>query len=237
MKKKLALIVSCEHAVNLIPPTYLSLFIPFKNLLESHRGIDFGALEVAIYFKEVFSCDLILAPTSRLLIDYNRSLTNRCFSEITKKLAVQKKQEIITHYYLPYRQKVIDQIEKHLAHGSQVLHCSIHSFTPVLNKIVRTAEIGFLYDPNRPLEKKLAKEWQLELKKQTPKHRIRVNYPYKGINDGFTTSLRKKYAPEEYLGIEIEFNQALTRNERSLTHLKHSLSMSLLNLIALCVDY
>ncbi|MBI2786986.1 MAG: N-formylglutamate amidohydrolase [Legionella longbeachae] len=224
--KKIALIISCEHAVNTIPSPYQSLFEPFKNLLESHEGIDSGALEIALHFKEVFSCDLIQSHTSRLLIDYNRSLNNRCFSEITKKLPKQKKQEIITQYYLPYRQRVIDHIEKHLATGAQVIHCSIHSFSPVLKKVIRNAEIGFLYDPQRPLEKKIAKEWRLEVKKQTGEYRIKMNYPYKGNSDGFTTTLRKKYLAEEYIGIEIELNQALTRNQNSLIHLKNCLSIS-----------
>ncbi len=228
--KKLTLIISCEHAVNTIPDSYQSLFKPFKNLLESHQGIDFGALEIAIHFKDFFSCDLIQAHTSRLLIDYNRSLNNHCFSEITKKLPKQKKQEIITQYYLPYRQTVIENIEKHLAEGAQVLHCSIHSFTPALNKSVRNAEIGFLYDPKRPLEKIIAKKWRLEIKKHTQQYRIRMNYPYKGISDGLTTSMRKKYSPEEYIGIEIELNQALTQNKDLLIHLKNCLSLSFLKL-------
>jgi predicted N-formylglutamate amidohydrolase len=229
--KKLALVISCEHAVNAIPDSYQPLFKPFKSLLESHQGIDIGALEIALHFKEVFSCDLIQAYTSRLLIDYNRSLNNHCFSEITKKLPEQKKQEIITQYYLPYRQSVIDHIEKHLAKGAQVIHCSIHSFTPVLNQTVRNADIGFLYDPKRPLEKIIAKEWRLVLKKQTQEYRIRMNYPYKGISDGVATAMRKKYSLEEYLGIEIESNQALTQNEHSLIHLKNNLSTSFLTTV------
>ena len=102
MKKKLALIISCEHAVNTIPSCYQPLFKPYKHLVQSHRGIDFGALEIALHFKGFFSCDLIQSHTSRLLIDYNRSLNNRCFSPITKNLSAQKKQEIITQYYLKW---------------------------------------------------------------------------------------------------------------------------------------
>ena len=228
--KNSALIISCEHAVNSIPEPYKALFEPFESLLDSHQGIDFGALDVALHFKEVFACELIQSYTSRLLIDYNRSLSNSCFSVVTKKLSAQEKQEIITQYYMPYRQSVISHIEKHLEQGTPVIHLSIHSFTPVLNTKVRNTDIAFLYDPHRPLEKIFAKEWQIELKRQFKEYRVKMNYPYKGISDGFITALRKKYSPEEYVGIEIELNQALTRSEFSLINLKDSLVKSYLSL-------
>lgn len=231
MMNTLALIISCEHAVNTIPSAYQSLFKPFKDLLNSHEGFDCGALEIALHLKKVFSCELIQAPTSRLLIDYNRSVHNHCFSTLTKKLSPVEKQNIINQYYLPYRQQVIQYIEHYLSQGVQVLHCSIHSFTPILNNKIRTAEIGFLYDPSRILEKKLTHQWRKIIKEEHPEYRIKMNYPYQGISDGLTTTLRQKYPPDKYLGIEMEVNQELTKNEHSFLKLKNTLSLSLFKLI------
>ncbi len=232
MSKKTALVISCEHGTNAIPPAYQMLFQPFKNLLESHRGIDFGALEIALHFKEVLPCDLILASTSRMFIECNRSINHkRLFSEVTHPLPEQQKQEIITQYYLPYRQSVMDHIEKHQREGARVIHLSIHSFTPIMDNKVRNADIGLLYDPRRTLEKTLAKEWMLEIKKQTKDYRVRMNYPYKGISDGLVTSLRKKYAPDAYVGIEVESNQAITQNPQTLKKLKDCLASSFLPLM------
>ena len=225
--KKIALIISCEHAVNTIPNRYKNLFKPYEGLLNTHRGIDFGALDVALHFKQVFACDLIQATTSRLLIDCNRSLHNRCFSEITKILSKKEKQEIVTQYYLPYRSLIKERIEKQLAKGVSVVHCSVHSFTPVLNNIIRNADIAFLYDPQRHLEKKISKEWKFALTNIEPEYKIRMNYPYKGKSDGVATSMRKKYNADEYVGIEIELNQSLTQNYNSLISLKEALSVSL----------
>lgn len=230
--KETVLLISCEHAVNFIPEAYKQLFQPFENLLNSHAGIDFGALEIALHFQQMFACNLIQAPTSRLLIDYNRSLNNHCFSLITRQLPREKKQEIIEQYYLPYRKSIIEHIDKYVIEDKQVLHCSIHTFTPVLNEKIRHAEIGFLYDPDRALEKELTRCWRLEINKQTQEYRIKMNYPYKGISDGLTTMLRKKYPPEDYIGIEIECNQTLTQNPLSLIALKKYLSKSLSNLIS-----
>jgi hypothetical protein len=36
---------------------------------------------------------------------------------------------------------------------------------------------------------------------------VKMNQPYKGTDDGFTTYLRKKFDPEHYAGIELEVNQ------------------------------
>lgn len=219
--KNITLVISCEHAVNFIPKQYTSLFSASQNLLNTHAGIDFGALHIAEHLKETLHCELISADTSRLLIDCNRSLFHKqCFSEISQDLPLEERQRIINQYYLPFRQEVTDLIKNHIAQGSQVWHLSIHSFTPVMHDVVRNADIGLLYDPRRIAEKVLAKQWQQEFKKQAPQYRVRRNYPYTGISDGFTSILRKQWPEEDYVGLELESNQALTLDEKSLTRLK-----------------
>lgn len=230
--KKTALLISCEHAVDTVPENYTDLFIPFKSLLASHRGIDFGALEIALHLKNTVPCDFVQATSTRLLIDCNRSINHtQCFSEVTRELSLTDKQLIINQFYTPFRNAVIELIKHHIAKGFQVWHLSIHSFTPVMHDTVRNADIGFLYDPRRPAEKNLAKQWQHEIKRVHPEYRIRRNYPYSGTSDGFTTALRKQFDNNDYVGIEIESNQAITTNDHTLSTLKDILSTSLLNLI------
>jgi predicted N-formylglutamate amidohydrolase len=90
-----------------------------------------------------------------------------------------------------------------------VIHLSIHSFTPELSGVVRDADIGLLYDPARRYEKKLCREWRKKIITINPAiGRVRMNYPYRGTSDGFTTYLRKKMKGS-YLGIEVEINQRL----------------------------
>lgn len=223
---KTILLLSCEHAVNYIPDAYAALFWPFHGRLNTHEGMDFGALETAQYMQQIFSCTLIHASTSRLLIDYNRSLHNHCFSSISNNLLPQEKEEVITTYYLPYRQKIISQIDEIVAAGNRVLHCSIHSFTPIFNNEVRNAELTFLYDPKRGLEKEWARKWKDQIQKETNHYRIRMNYPYKGVSDGVTTAMRTRYAPEDYIGLEIEINQALVLNNKTVA-VKEDLALTL----------
>lgn len=230
--KKIAVVISCEHATDAVPEAYLNLFKPWQELLTTHRGIDFGALEIAQYMQKKISCNFVQATATRLLIDCNRSLGKTgCFSEVTQGLPQTEKQKIIDCYYTPFREHVFNDIATPIAQGLQVIHLSIHSFTPVINGTKRHADIGLLYDPQRVLEKKLARQWQLELKHIAPEYHVRMNYPYKGTSDGFTTFLRQQFTPAQYIGIEVESNQSLTTNDRALSNLKNILTLSLLKIL------
>lgn len=228
MMKRIALVISCEHAVNTVPEQYMPLFAPFTALLASHRGIDFGALAIAEHIAQQIPCDFIQATSTRLLIDCNRSMNHpQFFSEVTRELPPYEKQKIMNLYYWPFRQQVISSIQKHIEQGSQVWHLSIHSFTPVINDIIRNADIGLLYNPQRSAEKMLARQWKIKINKLSPEYKIRMNYPYSGVSDGFTSAMRKQYTNEEYVGIEVESNQALTKSTQKLDSLKNILTISL----------
>ncbi len=226
--KKIALVISCEHAVNTVPDEYRSLFAPYQALLNTHRGIDFGSGAIAAAFAKFFDCDYIQARSTRLLIDFNRSLHHpSCFSEITKPLSKQEKEILIKDFYLPFRQQVENCISKHIKKGKQVLHLSIHSFTPNFNKVERKVDLGLLYDPKRAAEKILAREWQQQIKQLDKNLRVRLNSPYRGIADGFPTVLRKEIAESEYIGLEIESNQKLIADPVFLDYLSKLLTKSL----------
>ena len=230
--KKMSIVLSCEHAVNTVPPKYNTLFRPYKDLLETHRSIDFGALSIANSLKGSLNCDLVVAKVSRLVIDCNRSLNHpQCFSEVTKPLSLEEKEELINHYYLPFRSQVKDLIQNHIEQGFQVWHLSIHSFTPIFEGVARNADIGLLYDPKRPLEKEITKHWYAEIKKHSPEYRVRKNYPYAGTSDGHTTALRKQFNPSVYAGIEVESNQNLCKNAQNFTDYQRKLTFSLMNIL------
>lgn len=214
---KSALILTCEHGVNTIPAQFTQLFAEDKAILDTHRGIDIGAKVIADHLAKHLPCIFYHAATvSRLLIDCNRKLNNKhCFSEWSRDLSSEEKQHIIDMYYRPFRESVINAIGTLIHQKKHVLHLSIHSFTPVLYEKVRTAEIGLLYDPKRTLEKDTAATLKRALETLTPHYRIRLNYPYLGTSDGFTTFLRQQFAAKTYIGLEIETNQALMTSEHT----------------------
>lgn len=207
---KKAIVISCEHAVNTVPDDYQTLFQDKASVLETHRAIDFGSLSVARKLAKDLGCPMHHAAVTRLLIDCNRSLKHpACFSSFSRTLPQIQHRQLIEQYYLPYRQTVEAALQQAIQHNGHVLHLSIHSFTPVLNGKVRQADMGLLYDPKRLYERQFAKMWQKALQQQAPHLRIRRNYPYQGISDGFTSAMRKQFSEDVYLGLEIELNQAL----------------------------
>jgi len=232
--KPTLLFLSCEHAVNTVPPRHLSLFKDKPALLETHRAIDFGALDITLSLSQACQCDYVTASISRLLIDCNRSLTSAdCFSEFTSHLPAPEKQHLIDNYYLPYRTRCESMIRNAIESGHQVFHLSVHSFTPIFNGVTRNACIGLLYDPKRHGEKEVARQWQKLLSEESRTHRVRMNYPYRGASDGFTSALRKEYSEKDYIGMEVEVNQSLVKDKTSLNTMITLLSKSLKELLLL----
>ena len=213
--QKTAIVLTCEHGGNKIPPSYRSLFSQADKVLKSHRGWDPGALAVAKAMSERLQARLFSSTTSRLLVELNRSLGHSSlFSEFTAALSAEQRQLIVDKYWRPYRDAVTAHMEELVKGGWRVIHLSIHSFTPIWNGETRRTRIGLLYDPRRPNERSYCNAWKAELRLQCPEYAIHSNQPYKGIADGFTTWLRRHLESIEscdgtYAGMEVEINQGL----------------------------
>lgn len=201
-------LITCEHGGNEVPEQYRRLFAGYDDVLAGHRGYDPGTLTLARAFARHFQAPLFFSTTTRLLVELNRSPRHRAlFSEFTAPLDAATKRRLLDEFYQPYRRRVATAIAERIAARSRVVHISVHSFTPELNGIVRTADVGLLYDPRRAAERTLCLAWQKMLSARRPDLRVRRNYPYLGTSDGFTTSLRRHFGADCYAGIELEVNQ------------------------------
>ncbi|GHA31922.1 hypothetical protein GCM10007103_11960 [Salinimicrobium marinum] len=216
------LILTCEHAGNKIPVEFRNLFPEGREVLESHRGFDPGAFDLFTHLKELSDFSHFQS-TGRLLVEVNRSLHHpNLFSEFSKTLSLESKNQILDQYYFPYRNEVENTIKDVLEKGVKVFHFSIHSFTPELNGVMRNADIGLLYDPARQEEKKISAALKEQLLKSNLKLKVKYNYPYLGKADGFTTWLRKQF-PIDYVGIELEVNQKLVSGNKMEVAVKYSI--------------
>jgi predicted N-formylglutamate amidohydrolase len=207
--RPLALILSCEHATNAVPDQYRPLFADCSDQLDTHKGYDPGAHEFSRLLAAELAAPLFAGSVSRLLVELNRSLANHRSPPIRlgKKLPLVAQEDILARYYRPYRYQVEEAVAAYLRKEKTVLHLSIHSFTPVLDGVERTADVGFLYAPKHAGEKAFCEKWRAGLEARDASWRLRMNYPYLGISDGFVTTLRKKYPARPYLGIALEINQ------------------------------
>jgi len=203
------LVITCEHAGNVVPERYRPLFAGMvQHLLPTHRGWDPGALSLAREMAERFHAPLHYDETTRLLADLNRSVGSReLHSEATRHLTLRERRELLDAYYHPHRKRVDAAMADAVATGDRVVHIASHSFTPELNGQVRTADVGMLYDPGRPGEAAFATAWLDALGRADPSLRLRRNYPYIGKSDGVCQIMRRRYPPERYVGIELEVNQ------------------------------
>lgn len=159
-----------------------------------------------------FDAPLFFCETTRLLIDLNRSIGNpELYSEFTRPLPVRARRDIVERHYRPHHEPIERWMRAAIEAGRRVVHIASHSFTPELNGHVRTADIGWLYDPGRRGEVELSNRWIDALRRASPALRLRRNYPYLGKSDGLTFRLRRVYPPAAYIGIELEVNQQFVR--------------------------
>lgn len=212
-------VVSCEHASNAVPDECRWLFASEPAVLATHEAYDLGAAALARDFAVAISdaCGAVaedgaapvLAAITRLLCDLNRSEDNpELWSRFARRLSFSARNKLLETYYRPFRARVLERVESFRASGRPVLHLSIHSFTPVLHGCVRNLDLGILYDPRRSLERTLAESLLRGLAVSRPGLRVQANAPYRGDSDGHTTALRRMFSNEEYIGFELEFNQA-----------------------------
>jgi predicted N-formylglutamate amidohydrolase len=228
--RDLCILITCEHGGNQVPRPFASFFRKQGDLLDSHRGHDAGALELARHLAGGLKAPLFFSKVTRLLIDLNRSSDNpERFSKATRTLGADEKAQIENLYYAPYRDEVQSALLRTVEKGEKAIHISVHTFVPVMAGKIRVSDIGFLYDPSRKNEAAFCIAWQKKLCQLQPDLRIRRNYPYRGTSDGFTSHLRNLFSEKSYLGIELEVNQKFPLGERAQwLKLKQALLTSLM---------
>jgi predicted N-formylglutamate amidohydrolase len=175
-------------------------------LLATHRGFDPGALEVARGIARRLRVPLVAGGTTRLLVDLNRSPHNPAvFSPWTRGLPRSAREDLVASFHAPHWARVARALD---AAARPVVHIAVHSFTPKLGEDVRDFEIALLYDPRRARERRFVEGLRAGLAARAPTLRIRRNAPYRGTSDGLTTAMRRARPAADYLGIEVELNQA-----------------------------
>lgn len=201
------LLLTCEHGGNAIPAPYGALFTGAAEVLASHRGWDPGALSVARAVARRCAAPLLEVRVSRLLVDANRSPDHpRVFSAYTRPLEPEGRAALLLRHHSPHH-RAASELAKRFTLQGELLHLSIHSFTPYLDGKRRDVDVGILYDPGRPAERRWAGALAVSLALRLPSLRIRRNAPYRGASDGLTKVLRRSLATDRYAGIELEINQ------------------------------
>src|SRR5664279_2374466 len=114
------LILTCEHAGNVVPARYRPLFVGHEDLLPTHRGWDPGALLLAREMAKRFPAPLYFEEATRLLVDLNRSIGNpELHSEASRHLTLRGRREILDVYYHPHRRTVDEAVAAAVGEGDR----------------------------------------------------------------------------------------------------------------------
>src|SRR5690606_20194750 len=129
--------------------------------LVSHRGWDPGALDVARPLARRLRAPLVAGRHTRLLVDLNRSPTNRgVFSAVTRALPAAERTRLIDRHHRPHWTRVREAVDRLSAGGRRVVHVAVHSFAPTLGGVERAIDVGLLYDPHRGSVRALCRSWR-----------------------------------------------------------------------------
>ena len=205
------MVISCEHGGNRVPQPWAAHFHDATEILATHRGYDPGTLRLGRQLARAAGAPLVASTVSRLLVDLNRSIGHRrLFSTWSMRASDVDRRVILRRWYVPHRAGVQRLVADGVASGEFVLHVSVHSFTPTWDGIDRGVDIGWLYDPRREAEREFCAGWQQRLRSREALLRCRKNQPYRGVADGLTTHLRRRFPGDAYAGIELEVSQGIT---------------------------
>jgi predicted N-formylglutamate amidohydrolase len=208
------LLITAEHAGHRVPARYAALFAGRERMLESHRGHDHGSRALARTLARRLGAPLCEHTITRLLVEVNRKLDHPAlFSSISARLPENERERVLRQYHVPHRSRVEGAVAEGVAGGRRIVHVAVHTFAPRLRGRTRRVGVGLLYDPSRREEAAFCARWKASLRRLAPRLIVRRNQPYQGRTDGLTTTLRRRFAGGDYLGIELEVNQRFSRGD------------------------
>ncbi|MGX5845665.1 N-formylglutamate amidohydrolase [Mesorhizobium sp. PL10] len=188
--RKRGMVLVADHARRDLPEEYGSLGLPAVEL-ERHIAYDIGVETVTRELAAALDVPAVIANFSRLLIDPNRgeddpTLIRQLYDGTivpgNYPIAAEERERRLDGFYRPYHDAVGAMIASVAqASGKAPFIFSVHSFTPVMQGVVRPWHVGILWDLDdrvaRPLIDMLAEDKDLV---------VGDNEPYDGALRGDT---------------------------------------------------
>lgn len=175
----------CDHASRLIPPSLNKLGVA-DWVLDRHVACDIGAKALTLALSARFDAVAVLAGYSRLVVDLNRQLHDpSAFIKVSDGIAIPGNIELdetgrqarIASFFDPYHAAVSEALDGLAMRGHVPAVLSIHTCTPVYNRVVRRWHIGIMWD----VDSRIAKPLLANLG-QVPDLCVGDNEPYSGTH-------------------------------------------------------
>lgn len=153
----------CDHASRLIPASLNKLGVA-DWVLERHVACDIGAKALTLALSKRFDATAVLAGYSRLVVDLNRQLHDpSAFIKVSDGIAIPgnielgeaERQARIDTFFDPYHEAISQALADLAARGHSPALISIHTCTPVFNRVVRRWHIGVMWDADARIARPL----------------------------------------------------------------------------------
>ena len=172
----------CDHASCRFPAALGDMGLdPFAR--RCHLALDIGAGALTERLSESLGVTAVLAQYSRLVVDCNRQLLDPSaflvfgdgiFVPGNNNLGDAEKKRRSEAIYWPYHEAISNQVLRLRSIGPPPLFVSIHSFTPVLNGVYRSVEMGVLWDADEEVARIVIDELR------SAGYKVGDNEPYSG---------------------------------------------------------
>jgi predicted N-formylglutamate amidohydrolase len=155
-------VLTCEHASEALPRGYAFTGSDAR-LAGTHWAVDLGARELVLALAAELAAPAVLSTTSRLFVDANREEGHPdLFRGIAEGAPVLLNQALddgerarrVERYHRPFHSAV----DACMAQMRPKLLFSIHTFTPSYEGILRTVELGVLFNHEEQLARVLGSE-------------------------------------------------------------------------------
>lgn len=151
---KAPFLLVCDHASRAMPAAMQRLGLaPW--VFDRHVASDIGAADLTCALADHFDAPAVLAGYSRLLIDLNRQLHHPgAIPRVSDGIAIPgnlevddaQRQERIQSFFLPYHEAIEARLQRFLDAGQVPALLSIHTCTPVFDRVVRKWHLGVMWD-------------------------------------------------------------------------------------------
>ena len=172
----------CDHASCRFPAALGDMGLdPFAR--RCHLALDIGAGALTERLSESLGVTAVLAQYSRLVVDCNRQLLDPSaflvfgdgiFVPGNNNLGDAEKKRRSEGIYWPYHEAISNQVLRLRSIRPPQLFVSIHSFTPVLNGVYRSVEMGVLWDADEEVARIVIDELR------SAGYKVGDNEPYSG---------------------------------------------------------
>jgi predicted N-formylglutamate amidohydrolase len=163
----------CDHASRLFPRAMRQLGVA-DWVLDRHVACDIGAAALTRELSRRFDAPAVLAGYSRLIVDPNRQLHDAsAFIKVSDGIAIpgnldlseREREQRIKSFFNPYHDAISRQLQAFVDRGQVPALISVHTCTPVFNRMVRRWHIGVMWDQDpriaQPLIECLRKDGDL----------------------------------------------------------------------------